>query len=112
MIRLRMKKFNMMLIQKLQKFQPYHQGKLINTNILQMKKYYILKNVEGQNKLNVKEKLGKAFEKQTKTIEDLEEKPIKAVEDNKRQLSNANAHSHENKLLHLGKYLRLFTTEE
>ena len=32
--------------------------------------------------------LGKAFEKQTKTIEDLGEKQIKAVEDNKKQLDN------------------------
>ena len=32
--------------------------------------------------------LGKAFEKQTKTIEDQGEKQIKAIQDNKKQLTN------------------------
>ena len=32
--------------------------------------------------------LGKAFEKQTKTIEDQGEKQVKAIEDNKKQLDN------------------------
>ena len=32
--------------------------------------------------------LGKAFEKQTKTIEDQGEKQIKAIEDDKKQLDN------------------------
>ena len=27
---------------KMQKYQPYYQAKLINTNILQVKKYYLL----------------------------------------------------------------------
>ena len=27
---------------EMQKYQPYHQAKLINTNILQVKKYYLL----------------------------------------------------------------------
>ena len=34
--------------------------------------------------------LGKAFEKQTKTIKDQEEKQIKAIQDNKEQLVNIN----------------------
>ena len=33
-------------------------------------------------------KFGKAFEKQTKTIEDQQERQIKAIEDNKNQLHN------------------------
>ena len=33
---------NMMLIEKQQKYQPYHQAKLISMNILQVKKYYLL----------------------------------------------------------------------
>ena len=37
-----MKIDNMKLIEKLQKYQPYHQAKLINTNTLQVKKYYLL----------------------------------------------------------------------
>ena len=32
-------KYKMILIEKLQKYQPYHQAKLINMNILQVKKY-------------------------------------------------------------------------
>ena len=35
--------------------------------------------------------LGKAFEKQTKTIEDQGEKQVKAIKDNKKQLANTNA---------------------
>ena len=34
--------YNMILIEKLQKYQPYHQAKLISMNILQVKKYYHL----------------------------------------------------------------------
>ena len=41
--------------------------------------------------------LGKAFEKQTKTIEDKGEKQIKAIQDNKQQLINDN--DYKNKLL-------------
>ena len=37
-----MKIDNMKLIEKLQKYQPYHQAKLINSNTLQVKKYYLL----------------------------------------------------------------------
>ena len=36
--------------------------------------------------------LGKAFEKQTKTIEDKGEKKIKAIQDNKQQLINDNGY--------------------
>ena len=41
--------------------------------------------------------LGKAFKKQTKTIEDKGEKQIKAIQDNKQQLINDN--DYKNKLL-------------
>ena len=34
--------YNMILIEKLQKYQLYHQAKLISMNILQLKKYYLL----------------------------------------------------------------------
>ena len=44
--------------------------------------------------------LGKAFEKQTETIEDQGEKQIKATEDNKKQLvNNNNDDDYKNKLL-------------
>ena len=32
-----MKNYNMILIEKLQKYQPYHEAKLISMNILQVK---------------------------------------------------------------------------
>ena len=40
MIRLRMKNFNMLLIETLQKYLPYHEAKL-SMNILLVKKYYL-----------------------------------------------------------------------
>ena len=39
MIRLKIKNYNMMLIEELQKYLPYHQAKLISMNMLQVKKY-------------------------------------------------------------------------
>ena len=42
MIRLEMKNCNIILIEKLLKYQLYHQAKLANMNILQEKKYYHL----------------------------------------------------------------------
>ena len=42
----------MILIKKLKKYQPNHQVKLINGNILQVKKYY-LQIKKKQNKLNI-----------------------------------------------------------
>ena len=46
MIRLEMKNYNMILTENLQKYQHYHQLKLINMKILQVKKYYFLMKVE------------------------------------------------------------------
>ena len=43
--------------------------------------------------------LGKAFEKQIKTIEDKGEKQFKAIKDNKKQLANTNANYYKNELL-------------
>ena len=42
MIRLEMKNYNSILTEKLQKYQHYHPEKLINRNILQVKKEYLL----------------------------------------------------------------------
>ena len=39
---IRMKNRNMILIEKLQKYQLYNQTKLISMNILHVKKYYLL----------------------------------------------------------------------
>ena len=45
MIRLVTKNFNMILIEKLQKYHFYHQAKLINMNILQLNKdCFLIKN--------------------------------------------------------------------
>ena len=38
MIRLEMKSYNMILIERMKKYQPYHQAKLISINILMVKK--------------------------------------------------------------------------
>ena len=42
MIKLEMKNYNMILTEKQQKYQHYHLEKLINMNILQVKKYFLL----------------------------------------------------------------------
>ena len=42
MIKLDMKNYNMILTEKQQKYQHYHLEKLINMNILQVKKYFLL----------------------------------------------------------------------
>ena len=46
MIRLGMKKYNEILTEKQQKYQNFHQIKLISMNILQVKKYLHLIKVE------------------------------------------------------------------
>ena len=53
MIRLKMKNYNTILIERLQKHQPYHQTKLIIMYILQVKKYYFLIKNKLQNELNL-----------------------------------------------------------
>ena len=46
MKRLEKKNYNMISIEKLQKYQHYHQVTLINMNILQLKEYNLLIKVE------------------------------------------------------------------
>ena len=63
-----------------------------------MKKYYLLiKNIIEQAKFTYSP-LGKAFKKQTKTIEDQEQMQVKAIEDNK-QPANTNANNYKIELL-------------
>ena len=59
-----MKNYNTMLTEKQQKYQNYHLEKLINMNILQVKKYYLLikKKVIEQAKFAYSS-LGRGFEK-------------------------------------------------
>ena len=60
-IRLRMKNYNMILIEK---YLPYHHAKLISMNFVKVKKYYLLvKNKIEQAKFTYSP-LSKAFEKQ------------------------------------------------
>ena len=53
MTRLEMKNYNMILTKKQQKHQHYHKVKLINMNILQVKKYYLMIKTELKNKLSL-----------------------------------------------------------
>ena len=81
MIRLKMKKYDMILTENLPKYQPYHQAKLISMNIL-------LVRILPSNQQQIIEQakfiyypLRNAFEKQIKIIEEQEEKQIKAIQD-------------------------------
>ena len=74
MIRLKMKNYNMTLTEKLPKYQPYHQVKLISMNILPSSQEQIIE----QAKFTYYP-LGKAFEKQIKTIEDQEKKQVETL---------------------------------
>ena len=58
--------------------------------------------------------LEKAFEKQTKTIENQEEKQVKAIKDNKKQLANTNANYYKNALFFQREenYLRIFKMKD
>ena len=52
MMQFEMKKYNM-ISEKQEKYQHYHQVKLINMNFLEAKKYYHLIKEEKQNKLSL-----------------------------------------------------------
>ena len=88
-IKLKMKTYNMILIETQQKISALSSGKidkyeyLTGEEILPSNKQQIIE----QAKLTYSP-LGKAFEKQTKTIEDQGEKQIKALQDNKKQPLN------------------------
>ena len=72
-------RLNMILIEKQLKYQLYHQAIFINMNgedILPSNQQQIIKQAKFTNS-----PLGKAFEKQIKTIEDQGEKQIKAIQD-------------------------------
>ena len=65
MIRLEVKNCNMILTEKLPRYQLYHQAKLISMNILPFNQ----PQVKGRAKFTYFS-LGKMFKKQIKTIED------------------------------------------
>ena len=74
MIRLEMKNCNMILIEKLQKYQPYHQAKLISISTWSNQKQ-----VTEQAKFT-DSPYGKAFEKQIKTTEDQGERQVTTIQ--------------------------------
>ena len=74
MIRLGMKNCNMILIEKLQKYQPYHQAKLISMSIWSNQKQ-----VTEQAK-STDSPYAKAFEKQIKTTEDQGERQARTIQ--------------------------------
>ena len=78
-IKLKMKNYNMILIERLRKYKPYQQVKLINTNTLLVKKLPSnQQQIIQQAKFNYSP-LGKTLEKQRKTIEDQGEKQVDAL---------------------------------
>ena len=77
MIRLEMRICNTIFIEKLAKYQPYHKAKLKSLNMLQVKKYYhLISKITEQAKFTYSP-LGKAFEKQIKSIQDQGQKKSK-----------------------------------
>ena len=81
-----MRNYNITLTEKQQKHQHYHLEKLINVNILQVKNQ---RRVIEQAKFTYSP-LGKAFEKQTKTIEDQGKMQIKEIEYHRKQIIESN----------------------
>ena len=81
MIRLEMKNHSVILIERELKYQPYHQSKI------HQYEYLTGEDILPSNQQQIIEQarftyspLGKAFEKQIKTIEDQGEKQIKAIQ--------------------------------
>ena len=65
MIRLEIKNYNIILTEKQQK-QHYHQVRLINTKIFQVKKYYLLIKIECYNNLSLLIRFKEALMKKKK----------------------------------------------
>ena len=78
MIRLGMKKYNIILIEKELKYQPYHQVKFVNMNILEDILPSNQQQIIEQAKFTYSPS-GKAFEKQIKIIEDQGKKQVDAL---------------------------------
>ena len=79
MIRLEVKNCSTILTEKQQKYQDYHLEKLISLNTLQVTKYYLLIKEERKQSKFTYSPLGKAFENQTKTIEEQGKKQVDAL---------------------------------
>ena len=107
MLSLEMRNCNMILTEKQQKYQNYHRVKLINMNILQVK------NITSQSKENVftYSTPCKAFKNQIKTIEDLLEKQIKALEEHEKQLIKSSGRKESLTLLKQKEVFEKFTNK-
>ena len=100
-----MKNYNMIVIGKQQKCRHYHKVKLMNMNVLQMKKILLSdqRRVIEQARFTYSS-LGKNLEKQTKTVEDQGKKQIAAIEYHVKYMVESNAlinksyYDNENKL--------------
>ena len=68
------KNYNMTLIEWLQKYQHYHQAKLITMNILLVKKYCFLINNKQLNKLNLSNLLSEELLKNKRKQLNIKEK--------------------------------------
>ena len=91
MIRLEIKNYNAILIEKLPKYWLYHQAKLISMNILLVKKFY----PSNQQKIIEQAKftyspIGKVFEKQTKKFKDQWQKQVEALKDLTKRTNKSN----------------------
>ena len=81
MSRLETKNYNILLTEKLPKYQPYHKAKLISMNILLVTKYcHLQQQIIEQAKFTYSP-LRKGFEKQIKTIQDQGQKQVEALKD-------------------------------
>ena len=94
MIKLGMKNYNMILTEKQLKYQPYHQEihkyeYLTGEDILPSNQQQIIEQAKFTHS-----PLGKALEKQTKTIEDQGEKQIKAIQ-NQGQIKTIKKYSYD-----------------
>ena len=100
MIRLKMKEYNTILIENLPKISALSSGKI--------NKYEYLTGEEilppNQKQIIEQDKLiyspwGRAFEKQTKKVENQGGKQVRTIKDNKKQLADTNANDYKNELL-------------
>ena len=98
MITLEMLNYNMILTQKLQKYQFDHQAKSTGMNIVLAKKCYLLFKKKQQKKLNSLILLwGKAFEKQTKRTDNQGKKQVDAITNQGNNLEALTKKNHDHK---------------
>ena len=85
-----MKNYFDILTEKLQKYQ-YHPKKMINMNLFQANKYYLLIKVEFWSNLNLHILLLEKYLKKMGTITNQDEEQIISIQEHEKQLANSNA---------------------